>query len=304
VFNDVMKAEGTAVETTVEHQGHGLQRSLIITLLQVLATVQGEIEAAGVQDSTRPIIFMIEEPELYMHPQMERKMRDALHRVSVQDRTQVICCTHSPVFLDMGRRHKSIVRVSRQNGLVAFQQVLTDLFDGPDADSKRDRLRFLSEFHAGVNEVFFARGVVLVEGQTEVAVFDHAAQGTGVFERHPDVRRDVSLIDCRGKSNIPLFETVLNHFGISFLAVYDEDAGAAEAALNEEIDSLAGVGNNSTAHRITPRNIETLLGGYAAGSNKPYRATKRVDELRNGAGLPEGFTKALNQVYFRQDAEP
>jgi putative ATP-dependent endonuclease of the OLD family len=299
----VMKAEGGVVETTVEHQGHGLQRSLIITLLQVLATVQGQIEAAGVPDSTRPIIFMIEEPELYMHPQMERKMRDALHRVASQDRTQVICCTHSPVFLDMGQRHKSIVRVSRQNGLIAFQQVLTDLFDGPDADAKRDRLQFLSEFHAGVNEVFFARGVVLVEGRTEVAVFDYAAQRTGMFQRHPEVRRDVSLIDCRGKSNIPLFETVLNHFGISYLAVYDEDSGAADAALNGEIDALAAAGNHSATLRITPRDIENLLGGYA-GSNKPYRATKRVDELCNGAGLPQDFVKALNQVYFKQDNEP
>ena len=300
----VMKSDGAAVETTVEHQGHGLQRSLIITLLQVLATVQGEIEAAGVPDSSRPIIFMIEEPELYMHPQMERKMRDALHRVASQDRTQVICCTHSPVFLDMGQRHQSIVRVSRQNGVIAFQQVLTDLFDGPDADAKRDRLRFLSEFHAGVNEVFFARGVVLVEGRTEVAVFDYAAQRTGVFERHPEVRRDVSLIDCHGKSNIPLFQTVLNHFGISYLTLYDEDSGIVETSLNREIDLLAAAGNNSVTLRITPRDIEHLLGGYPAGSNKPYRATKRVDELCNGAGLPQDFLKALNQVYFRQDNEP
>jgi putative ATP-dependent endonuclease of OLD family len=299
----MMTAEGATIETTVEHQGHGLQRSLIITLLQVLAAVQGEIEAVGVADNNRPVIFMIEEPELYMHPQMERKMRDALYRVASQDRTQVVCCTHSPVFLDMGQRHKSIVRVSRENGAVAFSQVLRDLFDGPDAESKRDRLQFLSEFHAAVNEVFFARRVALLEGRTELAVFDYAAQRTGLFERHPDVRRDVSLIDCRGKSNIPLFQTVLNHFAIPYLAVYDEDAGAEAAILNTEIDGLAAAGNNNATLRITPRDIETLL-GYAAGSNKPYRATKRVEELCNGAGLPGAFIKALNQAYFRQDLEP
>lgn len=184
----IMKAEGTAVETLVEHQGHGLQRSLILTLLQVLATVQAELDAADPQNESRPTIFMIEEPELYLHPQMERKMRDVLYRVAGHDHTQAICCSHSPVFLDMGERHKSIVRVVKENGAVQCRQVLNDLFDGLDSAAQKDRLKFLSEFHPGVNEVFFAKRVVLFEGRTEVTAFEYTAQLTGLFQRHQDVR--------------------------------------------------------------------------------------------------------------------
>lgn len=300
----MMKADGAAVETIVEHQGHGLQRTLIITLLQVLATIQNEAEAKREEDKPRATIFMIEEPELYLHPQMERKMRDALYRVSDQDQTQVIACTHSPVFLDMGQRHASIVRVVNDNGSITFKQVTEDIFDAVDADVAKERLKFLSEFQAGVNEVFFARRVVLVEGRTEIAAFDYAAQKMGLFARHPAIRRDVSIIECGSKSNIPLFEKVLNHFNIPYLALYDEDHGAEAMTENQMIDDTAAAGGeHNRTERVVPRDLETLL-NYGAGRNKPYRAIKRIELLCNGAGLPPEFVRLLNQVYFRENSEP
>lgn len=302
----IMKAEGAAVETLVEHQGHGLQRSLIITLLQVLASVQAELDAADPENMSRPTIFMIEEPELYLHPQMERKMRDVLYRVASQDQTQAICCSHSPIFLDMGERHKSIVRVVKEVGNVQCFQVLSDLFDGADAASQKERLKFLSEFHPGVNEVFFAKRVILFEGRTEVTAFEFAALQTGIFQRHQNARRDVTMIDCGGKPNIPLFQKVLNHFQIPYLAVYDEDQGNPQSMLqNPIIDTLAMQGHaDNRSFRISPADIETLL-GYAVGNDpKPLRAVTRITHLVAGPGLPAQFLAALNQVYFGQPVEP
>ena len=90
-----------------------------------------------------------------MHPQMERKMRALPYRLASQTAFQVICTTHPPVFLDMGERHTSIVRVVKDAvGVVSFFQVTSDLFEGEDAQSDRNQLRLITSFHPTVNEVF------------------------------------------------------------------------------------------------------------------------------------------------------
>jgi len=308
----VMKDREDSVETPVGHQGHGLQRTLIMTLVQILAEIQAEPEPMeeGREStiiSARPVILAIEEPELYMHPQMERKMRDALYRLAAQPGFQVICTTHSPIFLDMAQRHKSIVRVVKDaNRRVTFFQVANELFDGTDAQSEKDRLRLIATFHPAVNEVFFARRVVLFEEQTAISAFERAAELTGIFNRHPHVRRDVTLVDCRGKGNIPMFQKVLNNFQIPYTVIHDEDSGnRTEESLNPIIEQLlrAGQGQNKR-HMISPTNIEGMLGYTAAGKDKPYQALRKVEELHDQHGLPDAFLKALNWVYFGRDDEP
>lgn len=307
----VIRDKPGGVRTSIDHQGHGLQRTLIMTLLQLWAELQEDPTAAPGEGAPtaaphRAVILAIEEPELYMHPQMERKMRDSLFRLASQAGVQVICTTHSPVFLDMAQRHKSIVRVVKDaNQHVRVFQVLSDLFEGADADSERDRLRLIATFHPVVNEVFFTKRVVLLEEETTLAAFERAGELLGVFERHPTVRRDVTLIDCRGKTNIPMFQQVLNHFEIPFTVIHDEDQGnPIEVARNARIAALlAAPHGQNTRHMIAPTNIEGLL-GYTAGPDKPYRALKKVEELHAAGGLPAAFREAVTWTYFGQANEP
>jgi hypothetical protein len=306
----VLRDREDSVNTPIDHQGHGLQRTLIMTLLQLLVEIQSEpqndVEDDGnAATSVRPVILAVEEPELYMHPQMERKMRDALYRLAAQPGIQVICTTHSPIFLDMAQRHRSIVRVVKDAGrTVRFFQVSTELFDGPGADAERERLRIVASFHPTVNEVFFARRVVLLEEQSALAAFERAAELTGLFTRHPHIRRDVTLIDADGKGNVKLFQRVLNHFQIPYSVIHDEDAGnLIEAANNSQIEQLLTAGGASNnRHMIRPQALEQML-GYTAGKDRPYRAVKRIEELHTNGTLPAQFLEAMNWVYFGQATE-
>jgi hypothetical protein len=290
-------------KTRVGHQGHGLQRTLLITLLQILA----ELQSAGgaIPGTPRGAVLAIEEPELYMHPQMARKMRDTLYQLAGQPNFQVICTSHSPVFLDVGQRHKSIVRLVKDiDRRVHLLQVTTELFEGPAGDAERERLRLVSTFHPTVNEVFFADRVVLLEEQSAVAAFERGADLTGIFARHPHKRRDVMLIDSQGKGNILLFQKVLNHFRIPYTVIHDEDAGHAAAADNPRIEALLPAAHGANRrHMISPANLEAML-GYAAGKDKVYRALRRVEELHGSGTLPAAFTEALNWIYFGQATEP
>lgn len=297
--------------TAVSHQGHGLQRALLVALVQTLA--EEEVQAAreeveeALEDEATPaftssIILAIEEPEIYLHPQMERKMRDALYSLSEQAGYQTICTTHSPVFLDMASAHSAIVRLEKNNQRrVSAFQVREEIFTGDNRKEQKRWLRMITEFDPAVNELFFARRVVLVEGDTEMVVIPKAAQLFGIFERDPDLEHDVTLINCHGKSTIPLFQEVLNHFDIAYTVLHDEDPGKAKAvAVNEAIG--AACGDRAERQMFCP-DIEGTLEYDAGDRDKPITALLTLVRLADdNAYLPRQFIDCIYQVYTGQPA--
>jgi predicted ATP-dependent endonuclease of OLD family len=296
------------ISTQVGHQGHGLQRTLVMTLLQLLSEEQAAPqEDDDVNTVVRSTILLVEEPELYLHPQMERLMRDVLYRLSSHGNIQVACCTHSPVFLDIAERYKSIVRLSKTaNGVVTSHQVQQDIFVGAADRVEREKLQTIGRFHPTINELFFARYVVLFEEFSAIAAFERAAMLTGVFQRHQRLQREIALVDCDGKKNITAFMRVLNAFRMSYRVIHDEDAGNPAAfAENARIQGAVQQGLATTVYSVRPGDLESLLGYVAPkGTSKPFAAVKKVEDLHGGVGLPVAFIEALNMVYFGQIVEP
>ena len=35
---------------------------------------------------------------------------------------------------------------------------------------------------------------------------------------------DTTILNCRGKANIPMFEKILNHFGMNYIVMHDLDS--------------------------------------------------------------------------------
>ena len=67
------------------------------------------------------------------------------------------------------------------------------------------------------SEIFFAKKVILVEGQTDKIVLSYLAKNLGIFNY------DYSIVECGSKSSIPQFIRLLNAFHIPYVAVYDKD---------------------------------------------------------------------------------
>jgi predicted ATP-dependent endonuclease of OLD family len=295
------------INTDVGHQGHGLQRTLVMTLLQLLAEAQAAPAGADEVILVRSSILLIEEPELYLHPQMERLMRDVLYRLASQAGIQVACCTHSPVFLDIAERYKSIVRMTkRPDGDASAYQVTQEIFCGVGARPERQKLQTVARFHPTINELFFAKHVVLFEEFSAIAAIERAAELCGIFDTHQRLRREIALIDCDGKNNITAFQRVLNAFDIPYRVLHDEDAHNPTAfAENARIEAALPPGGSNIRHSVQPRDLESLL-GYAVskGASKPFAAVKKVEELHATGSLPPSFIEAMNMVFLGQLAEP
>jgi ABC-type thiamine transport system ATPase subunit len=303
----VIRDAQAGIDTEVGHQGHGLQRTLVITLLQLLADAQAQGQQAAGAGLQRGTILLIEEPELYLHPQMERLMRDVLHRLAGQPNTQVACCTHSPVFLDIANKYRAIVRMFKTaQGDAACYQVSEDLFPGAGHQAAKQRLLTVARFHPTVNELFFAKSVVLLEEGSAIAAFERGADLMGLFQRHVRLRREVTLVDCNGKKNIPAFQRVLNAFCIPYRVVHDGDTNNPAAfADNAPIAAELPAGGAHLIHQVLPDDLEGLLGYVAAkGSSKPYIAVCTVENLYAQGQLPAAFREAVCMTYFGQPAEP
>lgn len=300
VIRDAM----AGIETDVGHQGHGLQRTLVMTLLQLLADAQGQGAAGAIPGFQRTTILLVEEPELYLHPQMERLMRDVLQKLASQPGTQIACCTHSPLFLDIADNYRAIVRMFKtQNGDATSHQVTQDLFPGAPHQADKQRLNAVAKFDPGVNELFFAKSVVLMEEFSAIAAFDRAAEALGLFERHRRLRREVTLIDCNGKSNIPAFLRILNAFDIPYRVLHDADPGnAAEQTNNQKI--FAALPNAAAQLHLVDPNLEGLLGYVPPSKAKPYAAVSAVNNLHSQGQLPQAFCEAVYMAYFGQLVEP
>lgn len=304
----VIKDPLAGIDTEVGHQGHGLQRTLVITLLQLLAEEQVEPPADGNQGVLpRASVLLVEEPELYLHPQMERLMRDVLYRLAAQPGMQVACCTHSPVFLDIAERYRAIVRMSKlPSGDAQCQQVTHDLFPDPGDRGERERLQTVGRFHPTVNELFFAKHIVLFEEFSAIAALERGAALLGLFGRHQRLRREVAFIDCDGKKNITAFQRVLNAFSIPYRVLHDMDTNNAAAfADNARIAALIPPGPGLLVHPVGPEDLEGMLGYVISkGTSKPFAAVRRVEDLHAQGALPPGFVTAVHMAYFGQAVEP
>ena len=72
--------------------GLGIQSALVVGIFEALRQLGGEIGTV-----------IIEEPEMYLHPQAQRYFYRILVDLTERDHCQVIYSTHSPIFADLSR---------------------------------------------------------------------------------------------------------------------------------------------------------------------------------------------------------
>jgi predicted ATP-dependent endonuclease of OLD family len=263
---------------------------LIFILLELLAET---LSRADKEIGTRNLL-MIEEPEIYMHPQMERKIADTLYEIAASKKAQIICTTHSPVFIRPLEFPQSLVRLFKgKSGSVSVSQKSTEVFSGSENEKKT--LRMIMDFDPSVNELFFSKRVVLVEGDTESAVFPRAAELLDLFNNeNKQKKREVSLINCRSRNTIPLFQEVLNFYEIPYIIIHDLDNERVNEGKNAEILTLL---NDEEERRMCfdPK-IEDVL-EIPEGKPKWFQAITRIETLHSEGKLEEKLGSFVKFVY-------
>jgi len=240
--------------TDLGRQGHGFRRAFVISALEYLAeTVSGD------ETTERPTLFLaIEEPELYQHPPRARHFYRTLATVASEPSVQVCYATHSPYFVSADRFDAlRIFRRPPSDGTPAAEvtaakiDAVTDKLPENAKDPRAYLRRTLSE---QFREAFFAKAVLLAEGDSDAAMFEAAAKSLGQKSLEAD---GIVTTNVGGKGCQPLALAILGALRIPAFCVFDADADAT----NGDVCPTCGRGKtNRTAAIASNKKLLSALG--------------------------------------------
>lgn len=215
---DLRVREG-AFSISATELGEGIQNALVLSIMQAFE-----------ERRKQGAILLIEEPEMFLHPQMQRSLYKTLREIGKSN--QVIYTTHSPHFVGVPDYHEiMIVRKGTDGTMVRRSELPTD-------PKRREKLN--KQLDPERNELFFASRLLLVEGDTEKLALPEYAKRLGL-----DLDREgATIVEVGGKRNLPEFARIAMSFGIPTSILYDEDSTdfkdkkEEEKKFNEGLDAL------------------------------------------------------------------
>jgi putative ATP-dependent endonuclease of the OLD family len=234
---DLRVREGTFNISATE-LGEGIQNALVLSILQAFE-----------ERRKKGAILLIEEPEMFLHPQMQRSLYRTIRRIG--ESNQVIYTTHSPHFVTVPDYDEVLLVRKADSGTNVQRSNLP-------ADSKR-REKLIKELDPERNELFFASRLLVVEGDTEKL----ALPVYGNRLRLDLDRKGATIVEVGGKRNLMEFALIARSFGIPTGVLYDEDSSdiadkKEEAELNKSLDALDDAKNDAHAWRLK-KNYEDEL---------------------------------------------
>lgn len=225
IVKEAIKQGEDKISFQASQMGMGLQSSLTIALLRAYAKIKKSNKA----------VIAIEEPEIFLHPQAQRHFYDLLRNIAnspLEEGIQIIYCTHSPLFVeveyfdevclvrkDIDEDGETTTTVKQLN-IEDFIEDLKARWD-IDATEKSLRERFRNAFSPRRNEGFFAKKVVIVEGETEEYALPIYANALG----YSLDSNGVSVISAGGKNELDRLFRVFNEFAIPSYIIFDGDKG-------------------------------------------------------------------------------
>lgn len=212
--------EGT-FEGQIAKFGHGLQRSLLLALLQELATSD---QSVGPR-----LILGCEEPELFQHPPQVRHFAAVFQRL-VSTGSHVIVCTHNPQFIKgEGFEDVRLSRISGDPARAKVREVTMDKLAArlEHATGKRPKniegsfMKIAQVLQPTINEIFFTHVAILVEGPSDLA---YVTSYMTLSDMWGDFRKfGCHIVACDGKSAIIQPLAIATEMGIPTFAVCDGD---------------------------------------------------------------------------------
>ena len=231
-------------------------------------------------DETSGVVFAIEEPELFLAPQAHRYLRRLIRRLAERG-NQIFFTTHAPGLL-------SVAALDEVN-LVTRDELGVTTVDPLEPVDVDDAFRVRCEFDAERAELFLSRAAILVEGMTEKIVFPHVFRSLG----HDVDREQISIVECGGKSNLPLFVEICKRARVPYVVVHDSDRRPDRELVDSERKLNALIRRRAGAERtvVLEPDFEGVT-GFFAKDHKPERAWRHLADARPDQ-LPEPLVRAV-----------
>jgi len=282
--------------------GHGFQRSYLLALLQELATTPG--------DDAPTLVLGVEEPELYQHPPQARYLSQVLQQLASTG-SQVISTTHSPYFIDGS--NFEFVRLFRKDpqtrATMAFAVTherfaarFADADEAPPLQFSAVETQLNQALRGGINEMFFATRLVLVESPEDAAYLMTWITLTGRLNAFRS--QGVHIVPTEGKSNLARPLIIAQELGIPVFVIFDGDrtkkAHASQVTDNRRLLRILNFANAplfpdepcwGPNHAQWPDELSALVDGDLIASLGEEAVQAVMNQARQYCGLAPDASK-------------
>jgi ABC-type arginine transport system ATPase subunit len=136
--------EGQPLRLPLDHFGTGFQE--VLAIARELAV-------------SEPTLFLMEEPEVHLHPRLQRRLLDSLISYGQRCGHRFVISTHSPFLMSRANGDCGIVRVWRESSLAASKARPVTI--------SAEAMQALSDLGVAASDVLQARYVIWVEGPSD-----------------------------------------------------------------------------------------------------------------------------------------
>jgi hypothetical protein len=265
----------------IDRYGSGFQRHFIYSLITLATGYAGKRATKKTKDFQPNLnLILFEEPEAFLHPSQQEELASSLRRIATDGRWQVLCATHSPLFVSKSSADvPSIACVQRKSGEIAVSQAsdgvwkniidcnlsiedivrrhpkLERKFHPDDARPDMEVLKHFLWLSPDRATMFFARHVLLVEGATELALVNRLVGD----QRIKEVPNGLCVVDCLGKFNVHRFMNLLGCLKIQHSAICDDDKDEDHHVDINKLISDSATPGATTRIQFIPGNLEKML---------------------------------------------
>lgn len=244
---------GLDAEVPVEFAGAGAWEAL------VLAAALGEPTAS---------VVVLDEPAVALHPSLQRQVGAHLLTATAQ----FLVITHSAELLPLaGSTDVQLVRLDR-DAKNATQTWPVD---------EKCRVKMARKLAAKGNERLpFAWRAILCEGQDDVEAVLTLAEMMNIDLR----RRNIAVIDCGSRDNIPDYIWFCAQLGLRYLAVMDADSATPDALKNAQAVRNAVTKHDGGELTEFPVSLETT---FDVPKRNPSLVPAAIRTMQFTDGLPD-----------------
>lgn len=221
-----------STDVDITNTGYGIQYTLLIvlSLLEKIVAVTRTNKEKDINS-----ILVLDEPEIHLHPYAQRALISDLLEITDGKNgnfntllkelfdidsfyAQIILVSHSDRII--GGNYKNIIRVFNESGNVHAVSGL--LLDAVEMREKKERIeKQLIMQMPYFCEAMFARSVIIVEGESEIAALQGFAKTMGISLD----KFGISLIRSGSKESINPLIDLFSLFKIPCIGVKDKDDG-------------------------------------------------------------------------------
>ncbi|MFR9239952.1 MAG: ATP-dependent nuclease [Clostridium baratii] len=216
-YTTKIRDRNTGIESDVLNCGTGYQSMIILSILEAYVEIT--------QNKSK-YILLIEEPEVYLHPSLQRKMIDTL--ISISENNQVLFTSHSPITVSKVNRNQ-IKLVKKQNGIATIEEILPQ--------------SVINELGIRPDDILSNKGTIIVEGKDDKAIFEILLE-----KIRTGLKDEINVVSSDSCTNLKFYanaEVLINNkFSVPVLIVRDSDAMDKEERRKEFINELISCRNN------------------------------------------------------------